>query len=387
MKTLITAIGIDQINELFSRQPNVNVLDIDIQTQEELWIKFRDESIVGADYLVIIDTLKGPFSKQELIEEVRKQFGGKIYVILREPEDELFIKVLRGLKITNVFSIDDNIQELIETLVYDGVELAEPVAPEEVVAELTTTPNRIVVQKQVVSVVGPGGSGKTTVVLDLANELTAQGYNVCVVDLNLEKGDVASYTGAEELGFQELIRQDATEKNILECVTIRKKISYFSGLKNLMDAQSAQGLSKIVIKVLKKHFDVLVLDTGSFINPNTHTALIASDNVVFVLRNAETHIKATRRYLDLYNVQIGMPLRAVAVVNAAMPSDLGSEEIASILEIPVVSYIKFDPKVFSKVEKGDFMKSPETLKLKDSLFKLDRLLPEKKPWFKFMGRR
>ena len=119
MKNVVTATGVDELNKMMNMHPQMNVVDIDLQKQEKIWEKFIDPAYSEADVLVITDKLEGPFSKYELLEEVRKQFKGEIYVILTEHDDEQYIKFLRTLKITNIFSDENDPMELIDAIVYD----------------------------------------------------------------------------------------------------------------------------------------------------------------------------------------------------------------------------------------------------------------------------
>lgn len=116
MKSIITATGIDKINELLKKKNSVYVIDIDIQKQEELWEKLEEKEFKEADILVIVDMLKGPFSKYEMMNEVKKQFSNRIFIILEEYDDDKFIKHLRKLKITDIFSSDDDPHELLNAI-------------------------------------------------------------------------------------------------------------------------------------------------------------------------------------------------------------------------------------------------------------------------------
>jgi MinD-like ATPase involved in chromosome partitioning or flagellar assembly len=366
MKNVITATGVEELNKMMSKHPQIHVVDIDIQKQETIWEKFIDPAYKGADVLVIMDRLSGPFTKYELLSEVRKQFQGEIYVILTDTHDEQYIKFLRELKITNIFSDDDDPMELIDAIAYDID--AAPAAPIDV--QEVEKIEKVYIQKQVIAVVGTGGAGKTTLALDLAELLARDKYDVVVVDLNLEKADIGRITGAEELGIQEVMRVDFSESAVMDAVTQKKGIYYFTGLREMVEISEAIKSVRGIIKVLRKHYDVVLLDTGNISSMATHTAIMESDQQLFIFNPAERSIKAIKNYLDLYNRVLEKTLKATGIINQFVDSGLNSRDVSEVLGIKIHGQIRMDKAIFTDIEKGrGFVRDAKVIKqAKDALF-------------------
>lgn len=376
MKSLITAVGIEELNRLFQKQANIDVLDIDIHKQETLWERLSIDEYKQADTLLILETLPGPFSKQELLRETRTQFSGEIIVLLEEDEDEQFINFLRELKITQIFLMNDDPKELIDSVIYeDSGEPEENNIPEQQEGVKPGEIEKVYIQKKTVAFVGPGGLGKTTAALQLAEMLSKEKYEVCVVDFNLEKSDIGKITGAEEKGIQAILRQEYDEQVILSNVTKKRNIAYFTGLNDLMDINDVYSKAKGVVKVLKRHYDVLILDTGNFTHEVTHLAILESDDQVILLNPAERTIKAVKKYLDLYS-SIGRPMRALGLMNFYVETIFSSKDIQDILGIKIHGKIPYHKKTFADIEKG---KGFERQKDKKAMISLkESLFPEKR---------
>lgn len=353
MKSVITATGIDQINSLLKEQHSLHILDIDIHRQELLWEKLADEEICRADVLVIMDVLEGPFSKNELIKEVRKQFKNEIFIILEEAGDEQFVNLLRSLKITNIYSVDDNPGDIIDAIAYEHLEAKPSVEKES--GNVVERVEKVYIQKKVISIIGPGGVGKTTVAMNLAGVLAKEKYEVCLLDLNLEKSDLGYVSGADEKGLQDIIKKDLTEDIIMNAVTEKKGIYYFTGLKDLLDMNDAQKLVKAVIKVLKKRFDALIIDTGNMSSPATHIAITEADHQVLIITTAERVLKSGRKFLKLYTDQLEIKLNCVGLINQAHPSQYEKKDYEEMLEIEIAGSIGYDKRIFIGNEKGELM--------------------------------
>lgn len=369
MKNVVTATGFDELNKMMNMHPQMHVVDIDLQKQEKIWEKFIDPTYNEADVLVITDKLEGPFSKYELLEEVRKQFKGEIYVILTEHDDEQYIKFLRDLKITNIFSDANDPIELIDAIVY---ELKESEAEKEIAASVTEVERieKVYISKQVLAIVGTGGSGKTTMAIEFAKALAQDKYDVVVVDLNFEKPDIGKITGVEEKGVQAVLKEEFNEKTILEAVTKKKDIYYFTGLQEMVEISEANKAVKGIIKVLRKHFDVVVLDTGNISSEATHIAILESDQQLFLLNPAERSLMAIKRYLDLYIKTLERPLKASALINQYVETGLGLKDYSEVLGIKIHGMIKLDKRTFIDIEKGKgFERDKKIVKqVKEALF-------------------
>ncbi len=147
-----------------------------------------------------------------------------------------------------------------------------------------------------------GGVGTTIVASHLAWHLvrTDPGRRVCLVDLDLEKGDVPSYIDlSHRVSIVDLakIADDLTDRVVQDTVAVHE-----SGLHILpapadirdVDSVGPHALRQILVQ-LRQMYDVVVVDGGSNVTPAQAAALETSDAVVQVVTSDVPALRAARR--------------------------------------------------------------------------------------------
>ncbi len=147
-----------------------------------------------------------------------------------------------------------------------------------------------------------GGVGTTVVASHLAWHLvrTDPERKVCLVDLDLEKGDVPSYIDlSHRVSIVDLakIADDLTDRVVQDTVAVHE-----SGLHILpaptdirdVDSITPHALRQIVVQ-LRQMYDVVVVDAGSNVTPAQAAALETSDAVVQVVTSDVPSLRAARR--------------------------------------------------------------------------------------------
>lgn len=145
-----------------------------------------------------------------------------------------------------------------------------------------------------------GGVGKSMIALNSALLMHDKlGKKVILVDLDLQFGDIALMVNKQnELTIKEMF-DDSPIKTMED---VQPYIhSYKSGVDMLFapkDPESAEYISKDqineVIELLKKHYDVIIIDTGVNYDEVTLNALDHSDRVVIVTNLEVTGLKNTK---------------------------------------------------------------------------------------------
>lgn len=145
-----------------------------------------------------------------------------------------------------------------------------------------------------------GGVGKSMIALNSALLMHDKlGKKVMLVDLDLQFGDIALMVNKQnELTIKEMF-DDSPIKTMED---VQPYIhSYKSGVDMLFapkDPESAEYISKDqineVIELLKKHYDVIIIDTGVNYDEVTLNALDHSDRVVIVTNLEVTGLKNTK---------------------------------------------------------------------------------------------
>ncbi len=363
MKKIITATNIDLLHKLIKQQDNADVLLDDITSQEKLWEAWQDDYTHQADVLIVSDELPGVFSAEEMFSDIKDNFKGEVFALLKE-RDERLIRYLRSIKIVNIFTIQDDPEDLLNAIFYgDFIDEKDGKAHEESL-ETTSQVEKVYINKKIISVIGTGGIGKTSVCLNLAKVLKKHKYNVCVLDFNLEKPDVALVVGVEERGLQQVIKLPFDADEIKNAITHHKSISYFTGLKNMMDITDVDVYVKGIIKVLHSLYDVLIIDTGNISSVATHHAICEADHQVLVTNTAERNIIAVKKYIDLYKNNLKTPLNLIGLANQVLDSTISKSDLEEIMEIKFAGYIKHDKRIYTSLEKnGGFNKGNEAIEM------------------------
>lgn len=258
MKNIFTAIGIDELNQLISKQPNVNMIDIDIQKQELLFEKLNEKNYQEADALIIIDYLPGPFSKYEMIQEIRNKFTGEMYVVLRDDEDEQFISYLRELNITNIFSGAGDPYELIDSVIYEENNQENSNSSSEIETQEVKIKEKIF-GTIVIAIVGTQKRvGTTHTAIAVAAYLKKYKHKVALIELH--KSD----------HFKEIKH---SYENIYEKENYftLNKLDYYAYSKNIMTQY---------IEVLEKDYNYVILDLGDYENCNKQELKRANHKII-----------------------------------------------------------------------------------------------------------
>lgn len=159
------------------------------------------------------------------------------------------------------------------------------------------------VQGGVVTFAGSkGGVGTTILTVHTAWRLAQQHRDkqVCLVDLDLEKGDVPSYVDLSyRVSIVDLakISDDITDRVVRDTVAVHE-----SGLHILpapIDVRDADVVSasaiRSILSQLRQMYDVVLVDAGSNVTPAQCAAVEMSDHVIQVVTTDVPSLRAARR--------------------------------------------------------------------------------------------
>ncbi|GGK80461.1 AAA family ATPase [Ornithinimicrobium pekingense] len=159
------------------------------------------------------------------------------------------------------------------------------------------------VQGGVVTFAGSkGGVGTTILTVHTAWRLAQQHQDkqVCLVDLDLEKGDVPSYVDLSyRVSIVDLakIADDMTDRVVRDTVAVHE-----SGLHILpapIDVRDADVVSasaiRSILSQLRQMYDVVLVDAGSNVTPAQAAAVEMSDHVIQVVTTDVPSLRAARR--------------------------------------------------------------------------------------------
>jgi pilus assembly protein CpaE len=177
-------------------------------------------------------------------------------------------------------------------------------------------------QGKIITVYSPkGGTGCTTLAVNLAIALSNEDTRVILVDANLQFGDVAVFLN--EQGKNTILelapRITELDPQTIEEIMIKHQTSGVHLLAapqrpELAEKVSADQFSK-VLEHLKALYGYLVIDTSPILTDVTLAALDASDIIVLVTTQDIPAIKNARLFLDLMHT-MGVPKeRIVLAIN------------------------------------------------------------------------
>lgn len=224
-----------------------------------------------------------------------------------------------------------------------------------------------------------GGTGVTTVAVNLAITLNNDETRVVLVDGNLQFGDVAIFLN--EHGKNTILdlapRSEELDPEVVEGVMIKHA---GSGLHVLAapprpehaDDVSSDQFSK-VLKYLRRVYPYVVVDTAHNLNDITLAALDVCDVLVLVVTQDIPAVKNVSLFLDLIKT-IGVPREKVCFVMNKYDKRISitPERVGDNLKQPVVSVIPLDERiVIPSINRGvPFMIDNKTQPIARTIFSL-----------------
>jgi pilus assembly protein CpaE len=159
---------------------------------------------------------------------------------------------------------------------------------------------------KIVTVYSPkGGTGCTTIAVNLAIALNNEDTRTALVDANLQFGDVAVFVN--EQGKNTILelapRVDELEPEIVEEILIKHEAS---GIRILAAPQKPEMAEKVsadqfakVLQYLQRMYSYVVVDTSSILTDVVLSTIDISDVIVLVTTQEIPAIKNARLFLDL----------------------------------------------------------------------------------------
>jgi pilus assembly protein CpaE len=233
---------------------------------------------------------------------------------------------------------------------------------------------------RVIMVYSPkGGTGVTTIAVNLAITLNNDETRVVLVDGNLQFGDVAIFLN--EQGKNTILdlapRSDELDAEVVEGVMIKHASSGLRVLASPSRPEHADHISSEqftkLLKYLRQVYPYVVVDTAHMLNDITLAALDVCDLLLLVVTQDIPAVKNVRLFLDLMNT-IGVPRERVCFVMNKYDKRISitPEKVGENLKQPIVSVIPFDERiVIPSVNRGvPFMIDNKTQPIARTIFSL-----------------
>jgi pilus assembly protein CpaE len=206
---------------------------------------------------------------------------------------------------------------------------------------------------KIVTVYSPkGGTGCTTVAVNLAIALNNEDTRAVLVDANLQFGDVAIFVN--EQGKNTVLelapRVDELDIELVEEILIKHEAS---GLRVLPAPQRPEMADQItsdqffkILQFLQRMYAYVVVDTSSLLSDVTLTAVDASDLIVLITTQEIPAIKNARLVLDLLqSMGIGKDRVVFSMNRYDKRIAITPERISDNLKQEVAAVIPLDEKI------------------------------------------
>ncbi len=161
-------------------------------------------------------------------------------------------------------------------------------------------------QGKIIVVYSPkGGSGRTSVAVNLALALQSEQTPTALIDLNLQFGDAAVFLN--EQGKNTILdlttRADELDPDIIREVMVKHAASGLNILAappkpELADAVNADQVAKL-LKYLRRVYSYIVVDTASYLTEPVLSALEAADITILITTQDIPSIKSCNLFLTL----------------------------------------------------------------------------------------
>jgi pilus assembly protein CpaE len=209
---------------------------------------------------------------------------------------------------------------------------------------------------KIVTVYSPkGGTGTTTIAVNLALTLHNEDTRVVLVDGNLQFGDVAVFVN--EQGKNTIVdlapRAEELDPEIVEEVMVKHAASGIHILAAPSRPEHAERVSSAqfgkVLEYLQQLYAYVVVDTASLLTDVTLAAIDVSDLIVLVTTQDIPAIKNCRLFLDLLQT-LGIERERILFVMNRFDKriNITPERVADNLKQSVASVIPLDEQTATK---------------------------------------
>lgn len=205
---------------------------------------------------------------------------------------------------------------------------------------------------KVITVYSPkGGSGCTTLAVNLAIALHNEETRSVIVDGNLQFGDVAVFIN--EQGKNTILdlapRVDELDPEIVDGVMIKHDsgVHVLAAPSRPEQAEEISGSNFLqIIQYLRRLYAYVIIDTNAWLSDVVLSAVDESDIIVLVVTQDIPSIKSTRLFLNLV-ASLGVDRKRIALTMNRYDKRIGitPEKVGENLKVNVVATIPLDERV------------------------------------------
>lgn len=321
------------------------------------WILRSDSDVI------ILYTNRFAEVEQELVEKIIQQSHGVKIVFLTETRNiTAHNKAVRS-GVAKVL-LNDTSQVELALMIEDIIQGSNKVDSEKAYeAKKTQAEKEEVVppvsskKQKIISVYGTkGGTGKSTVSVNLATALQRQGRAVAIIDLDLQFGDVGVFMNVTNVKTI----SDLVSEGDLSLTAIKRYMYQHSTGVSVLCAPESPELAEIVkpehisqiANTIKSEFDYVIFDMSPTIDEYVLHVLDISDSIYFVTNPEISTLKNTKVCLNVLNT-LGYQDKVKIVLNKDGESYVKKKDMEDVLGKAMTLVIPRDSKsAISAINRG-----------------------------------
>lgn len=210
----------------------------------------------------------------------------------------------------------------------------------------------------VIAVYSPkGGIGVSTIAANLAVALQQEYGDVVLMDADLQFGDILVHLNTKATRTtSDLVHNGELDVELVPEIVL----AHNSGLKLLLGPTRPELADSItpdmvgeIVKSLRKHFKLVVIDTASQLSDKTLVVLDNSDYILLVTAPELPAIKNAKLFLELTEQLEFAPEKVGVLINRAnVPGGVQSDKIEKALKISHSYRIPYDLRLHVAINKG-----------------------------------
>lgn len=288
------------------------------------------------DLLVVVLSPK-PLRGLAVLAELRGLTAGRVLAAGPTADSKLILRALRE-------GADDYVDEAdLE------VELAAALGRHGSAGDALTEPGRTI------AVLAPsGGSGSSTLAVNMATVLAKQHHRTLLVDLKLEAGDLAALLDLKPT--HTLADLCVNARRLDRAMFEQSLVRHASGVHLLAPPQRLADLGQVTpegirqaLTLARASFPYVIIDLDHCFREEQREALNQAELILLVLRLDFTSLRNARRTLE-YLDQLGIgPSRVCVVVNRyGQPKEVPASKAEEALGVKIFHYIPDDPKTINR---------------------------------------
>ncbi len=223
---------------------------------------------------------------------------------------------------------------------------------------------------RVITFVGAkGGVGTTTIATHIALDVvrTVPGHKVCLLDLDLEKGDVAGILEVRHrasIADVAKVSEDLSAQAVGDAVVVHQ-----SGVHLLLSPADVRDVEAVdprslreVLSVLRQEYDLVVIDAGSHVTPAQAAVVELADEVVVVVTPDVLALRGLRRSITHWD---GLGVRKesdlhVLLNRVSKQTTVSADTVRQLTRAPVLSVGM--PSMFRRLEPALNSRDPLSLR-------------------------